>query len=252
MKKLLTFTGIALFVALLGFNVLAPFANAQYYNYYDQGNTYPSYYPGNTDLNSWGVPNTNYYYPNSYQTYSPDYYYYGQQQNAQYYYGQQTIPYQQPTSSYYGYTGGANYYGASAYGFYGQTTSWNTRSNNDDRPDVETLSARDIEDNSAELRGEVDMNDARNGRVFFVYGEDRNDIEDVEDEDQYNDIDESGDDIQKVLVDSDLDNREDYDRNVSGLDDDTRIYFRICVEYEDEDNDDRLECGDVENFRTDN
>lgn len=125
------------------------------------------------------------------------------------------------------------------------------RRDDDDEPDVETLSARDIDENSAEIRGEVDMNDFRNGHVFFVYGEDEDDVEEVEDEDSFDDIDERGDDLQKESVDRDLDGRDSYEEDITGLDDDTEYFFRICVEYEDEDDDETLECGDVEEFETD-
>jgi hypothetical protein len=39
--------------------------------------------------------------------------------------------------------------------------------------------------------------------------------------------------------------------SISGLEDDSDYFFRICVEYEDEDNDTVLECGAVESFTTD-
>lgn len=125
------------------------------------------------------------------------------------------------------------------------------RRDDDDAPDADTFSARDVDEDSAELRGEVDMNDFRNGVVFFVYGEDEDEVDDVDREDRYADIDERGDDLRKVRVDSDLDGRDDYERTVTGLDDDTQHYFRICVEYEDEDDDEALVCGDVEDFETD-
>lgn len=122
----------------------------------------------------------------------------------------------------------------------------------DDEPDVDTNSARDIDDDSAELRGEVDMNDYNDGLVFFVYGEDRNDVEDVEDEDEYDDVRERGDDLQKLIVDHSFDGSNgDFYADIYGLDDDTKYYFRICVEYEDDDRDETLECGDVEDFYTD-
>ncbi|MCA9352892.1 hypothetical protein KC901_01795 [Patescibacteria group bacterium] len=122
---------------------------------------------------------------------------------------------------------------------------------NNDEPDASTHSATNIDDDRATLRGEVDMNDFDNGRVFFVYGEDENDVEDVEHEDSYNDIDEHGDDLQKDTVDTDLDGSASYSYNALGLDSDTRHYFRICVEYDD-DGDDAMVCGDVEDFETDN
>ena len=122
----------------------------------------------------------------------------------------------------------------------------------DDEPDVETEAARDIDDDSAELRGEVDMNDFDDGLVFFVYGEDEDQVEDIEDDyDEYRDIDEDGDDLQKFTVDSNLDGRDDYRADIRGLDDDTEYYFQICVEYEDDDDDEVIECGGVEDFETD-
>ena len=124
--------------------------------------------------------------------------------------------------------------------------------NNDDEPDATTDDPDDVDENSADLRGEVDMNDFNNGRVFFVYGQDESQIDDVEDDyDSYSDVDEDGDDLQKVSVDSDLDDQDDYTRTVSGLDENEDYYYQICVEYEDEDGDDTLECGNTEHFETD-
>lgn len=125
-------------------------------------------------------------------------------------------------------------------------------SNNDDEPDVTTDSARDIEDNEAELNGEVDMNDFNNGEVFFVYGEDEDQVADIEDDyDEYTDIDEDGDDLQVVLMDSDLDGHDDYSLTVYNLDDNTEYFYQICVGYEDEDDDEVIDCGGVEDFETD-
>lgn len=132
------------------------------------------------------------------------------------------------------------------------TTDDNGHYNNDDEPDATTRSATDIDDDSATLRGDVDMNDFNNGVVFFVYGEDEAQIDDVEnDYDSYNDVDEDGDDLQKVRVDSDLDGDESYDEDIYGLDDNTDYYFALCVEYEDDDGDDVLACGSTLDFETD-
>ena len=124
-------------------------------------------------------------------------------------------------------------------------------SNNDDEPEADTQSAANVDNNSARLRGEVDMNDFEDGKVFFVWGEDENQVEDVEDEDRYTDIDEDGDDLQKEVVDNNLDGHDSYDLEIYGLDGNTDHYFRICVEYDDNSNDETLECGDVEQFETD-
>ena len=126
------------------------------------------------------------------------------------------------------------------------------RDRDDDEPDVETGRAFNIDEDSAEFDGEVDMNDFRNGRVFFAYGEDEDQIADIaRDYDEYRDIDEDGDDFQVALVDSDLDDDAEYEARVFGLDDDTEHFFTICVEYEDEDDDETIVCGDVEDFETD-
>lgn len=233
------------FVAL--FFVAAPFVRAQYYPYTNYYNTTTTYY----DTMSWQhqtYPSYNYpdqYYVNTQPYYYPDYVYNHNYNNTPIYYYGGSYGYQTPYWGAYGYS--QYNYGSPVVGYYGSSNS-----DSDDEPEVRTRSAQNITENTAQLRGSVDMQDFRNGRVFFVYGEDRGDIDGVEDEDRYNDVDENGDDIQKVLLESDLDDEEDYSRTVYGLDDDTRIYFRICVEYEDDDDDDVLECGNIEDFRTDN
>lgn len=135
---------------------------------------------------------------------------------------------------------------------YGSILSFVTGDGDDDEPTATTYSATNIDEDSARLRGYVNMNDFNNGEVFFVYGENEDEIDDVEsDFDSYSDVDEDGDDLQKERVDSDLDSSESYTETVTGLDDNTDIYYRICVGYEDEDDDKVLECGQVRNFETD-
>lgn len=149
------------------------------------------------------------------------------------------------------YYGQGGYHGNS-YGYVvGQPRSGSSN-NDDDEPEVETDQATSIENDEAELEGNVDMMDFEDGEVFFVYGTDEDQIEDVEDDyDTYSDIDEDGDDLQKVMVDSSFDDEDDFNERVTGLDEDTDYYFQICVGYEDEDNDDVIICGGVEDFTTD-
>lgn len=138
---------------------------------------------------------------------------------------------------------------------YGALARFVTDDSNADKnhPYVTTQSATDIGDDKADLRGYVDMNDFRNGEVFFVYGEDEGQVEDVEDDfDTYGDIDEDGEDLQKARVDTDLDTHNSYREEVGELDADTTHYFSICVGYEDEDDDDILKCASVRSFTTDN
>lgn len=137
---------------------------------------------------------------------------------------------------------------------YGSTLSFVTggdSGNDDEDPVVTTRSATNIDDESAELRGTVDMNDFDNGIAFFVYGEDEDAVYDVEsDFDSYDDVDEDGDNLQKVVVDSDVDDSEDMSEYISGLDDSTDIFFSLCVEYDDADDDATLSCGAVREFTT--
>ena len=132
------------------------------------------------------------------------------------------------------------------------TGNSSSNSSNDDVPQVNVDSADNVDENSAELSGAVDMNDYENGLAFMVYGEDESSIDDVEDDNQYSDVDENGDDLQKVLLSSSLDDDRDFTVDVSSLNDNTEYFFRMCVEYDDEDNDETLVCSSVKSFETDN
>lgn len=141
---------------------------------------------------------------------------------------------------------------------YGAVLSFNTdnQGNDDDdsnnHPDVVTKDADDIDDSSAEISGRVVMNDFRNGFVFFVYGEDENQVQDVSDDfESFSDIDQDGDDLRKLAVDSDLDGAANYFADINGLDNDTEIFYAVCVAFENDDNDMTITCGDTESFMTD-
>lgn len=135
---------------------------------------------------------------------------------------------------------------------YGSVLSFRTTGNDtNDEPIATTKAATDITDDSAELNGTVDMNDFDNGRVFFVYGTDNNAVEDVDTENEYTDIDEDGDNLMKVEVDADLDGTSSYTTDITNFDDNTTYYFRVAVEYDDEDGDSQIEFGSVRSFKTD-
>lgn len=120
------------------------------------------------------------------------------------------------------------------------------------QPEANTEDAEDIASTSADLVGSVNMHDFNNGVVFFVYGTDESAIEDAADDfTSYDDVDEDGDNLQKVLVDSNLDDEDDYLTMVEDLDEDTEYFFAIAVAYEDEDGDDVIELGTVKSFVTD-
>lgn len=124
---------------------------------------------------------------------------------------------------------------------------------NDDYPDIDTDQAQSITDTSARLTGMVDMNEYGDGQVFFVYGDDEDMIDEVADDySSYLDVDEDGDQLMKLSVDSSLDGQDDYRVTVSGLEEDTEIFYSLCVAFEDEDNDDVIVCGNTDSFVTDN
>jgi hypothetical protein len=152
------------------------------------------------------------------------------------------------------YTGGV-YYNPGSYGYgyvIGEPRGSGSSRNDDDEPEVETDSAKDVSHDEAELRGSVDMMDFEDGEVFFVFGQDEDQVEEVEDDyESYGDIDEDDEDLMKVRVDSSLDGDEDYEEVVNGLEEDTEYYFQICVGYEDEDDDEVIVCGGVDDFTTD-
>jgi hypothetical protein len=52
------------------------------------------------------------------------------------------------------------------------------------------------------------------------------------------------------MVDNSFDDSDTFSESVSNLHDDTDIFYRLCVGYTDDNDDDALECGDVENFTT--
>ena len=102
---------------------------------------------------------------------------------------------------------------------------------NRDQPDVTTRSATDIEENEATLRGEVDGN-GLSTRVWFEWGEDRDDVEDGD-----------GEETDEMSTGSGTDS---FDEDIDGLDEDTIYYFRAVAR-----NSEGTDYGSVLSFRTD-
>ena len=121
----------------------------------------------------------------------------------------------------------------------------------DYQPTADTLSANYIDRNSARLRGEIDMNDFRNGIVFFVYGESRSKVENIENNySSYNSVRQDDRMLQKIRVDSNLSNKRSYEKIVDDLRGDTQHYYQICVEFYDDGN--NIICGGISRFTTSN
>ena len=133
-----------------------------------------------------------------------------------------------------------------------KTAGDNHQNNESQLPQVWTDDADNINDDTARISGEIDMNDFDNGYAFFIYGEDEDQLNDVTDDfNNYTDIDEDGEDLQKISVDSNVDDDFQMWAELSHLDNDTVIFYTACVYFEDEDDDDLIICGDTESFTTD-
>jgi hypothetical protein len=135
---------------------------------------------------------------------------------------------------------------------YSSVSGHSSSNSTNGEPDVSNDDVTSIDSDSARISGTVDMNDFENGTAFLVYGEDESRIEDVSDEDRYSSVSTYSYELRKVLLSSNLDSDRDFTTTISGLNDDTTYYYRFCVQFEDDDNDDRLICSDVEDFDTDN
>lgn len=97
---------------------------------------------------------------------------------------------------------------------------------------VTTLSARDIESDEAELRGEIDLDGEDEALVWFEYGEDDDDLDDRT--------------TKRRITDSQGDERT-FVVTLDDLDEDTRYYFQAVAEDEQGDRD----YGSVRSFTTD-
>ena len=128
-----------------------------------------------------------------------------------------------------------------------ETRSCGDGGSNDDKPDADTRDDGEVTATTADLRGQIRMNDFNDGLVFFVYDTEEGDINEVESSfDNYDEI--YG--ISKVIIDNNngTNDWKSYHRVVDNLDTGERYYYQICVEYYD--GGDEIKCGGVENFRT--
>jgi len=105
------------------------------------------------------------------------------------------------------------------------------------------------------LAGEVQMRPFRNGQVFMVFGTDSNRISKLGGETSMSGIRQSGDRIQRIVVDTDLDRTDTYVLRVKDLAPAATYATRICVEYKNQNKNYRdalfVECGEVQLFTTD-
>lgn len=123
-------------------------------------------------------------------------------------------------------------------------------------PDAETENADNEDEDSAELNGRIRMNDVNNGIVFFVYGQDEDQIDDTENNyDSYGEVENNEDEDEYMVVMVDDENDDDqwrsYSEDVDDLEEGEEYFFRICVGYDDFNGNETLECGNTKDFDTD-
>lgn len=119
---------------------------------------------------------------------------------------------------------------------YGKPVKFTTKRDiENEKPSLKLVRPEDITTQAATLVAEVDMNDFKDGILFFVYGESREDVADVAEERYYVDIRERGDDLQRVLVDPDFDGFDTVEKRIAEFDEYTRYYYSVGVQYENED-----------------
>jgi phosphodiesterase/alkaline phosphatase D-like protein len=118
-------------------------------------------------------------------------------------------------------------------------------------PQATADSASSITTYSAKISGRVDMNDYENGTAFLVYGESETRLDNVTDEYDFDSVSSYGYELRKVSLSTNLDSDRSFTASISGLHDDTKYFYRFCVQYEDAHGHDRLACSDVEHFYTD-
>lgn len=135
---------------------------------------------------------------------------------------------------------------------YGRVYTVTTRRDiENERPKVETDSVTDVGLHDATLHSTIDMNDFRDGIAFFVYGESYDELREIPTTyTRYSRIKDQGDDLQKILLDSDLDKKTSFTYTVENLDLDTIHYGAVGLEYENERGDRVLTLGWIRSFRT--
>jgi len=104
----------------------------------------------------------------------------------------------------------------------------NDNDNND--LEVDTLSATNVDEDSATLRGDIIETGGDDVERYFEYGEDNDDLDET------------------TYLSGETDDEGTFSKSISGLDEDTTYYFRACIESQDSNDDD---CGSVRSFRTD-
>lgn len=103
--------------------------------------------------------------------------------------------------------------------------------NDSDNVEVRTDSATDVDENSAELNGEItDLDQSEDYERWFEWGTDDDDLDET------------------ASVSGTTDDEGEFSRTIGGLSDDREYFYRACAEEEDGGDED---CGSIRSFTTD-
>lgn len=119
-------------------------------------------------------------------------------------------------------------------------------------PSAETIAVRNITYNNAELRGEVNMYSYTKGTAFFVYGYNQKMVNNLIT--QYKTFalipKLETDAVRIYKLDANANGLKIYNRRVSGLVQNTKYYYKLCIEYKNLAGGAVIKCGQLETFTT--
>lgn len=118
-------------------------------------------------------------------------------------------------------------------------------------PSVSTKRAENINAEDITLIGRYKLNDMKNATAFFVYGENRARVDEIQSEySAYSQVREYDEDLQKVRAGVSIPSSGTIERTIDELEKDTTYYYRFCVAYDD-DNATGIKCGSTSSVTTD-
>ncbi len=131
-----------------------------------------------------------------------------------------------------------------------ETVESNYRSDIFNKPKISLSRASNIEAYSAYISGTYSINDGRNGIVFLTYGTSKSLIDAVSKETDYSDVDEDGELIKVNRLAAKAIGKGEFGEVVDDLDRDTQYFYRVCIDYESDD-EDGIVCSNTSSLTTD-
>jgi hypothetical protein len=130
------------------------------------------------------------------------------------------------------------------------TVDGNYRSDYFYQPSIYISQVTNIEAYSARIAGSYNMNDGKDGILFLVYGTSKNLVDAASEEENYSAIDEDDESLQTTRLATRVIGKGEFSQAITGLDRDTQYFYRLCAEYQSEDNDSMI-CTYTNSLTTD-